>query len=148
MHIVICGRMRHAAEIRCLSDELNRIGYGTTIPQGARIDPPPQDLRRDEFRYYFGEIAGADAVLVLNINDKERPEGYIGGNTFLEMGFAHVMSKPIILVNDFRHNSLCYVEEINRMNPAVLAELPQSNPLYHHLVKIKSATDKLFSSQE
>ncbi len=36
---------------------------------------------------YFGLIKSSDVILVLNI-DKREMKNYIGGNTFLEMGFV------------------------------------------------------------
>lgn len=32
--------------------------------------------------------------------DKRGIKNYIGGNTFLEIGFAHVLNKKIFLLND------------------------------------------------
>lgn len=37
-------------------------------------------------------ICGSDAILVLNY-DKKGIKNYIGGNTLMEMGFAHVHDK-------------------------------------------------------
>ena len=43
-------------------------------------------------------IQKSDAILVLNLT-KNGIENYIGGNTFLEMGFAHVLEKKIFVYN-------------------------------------------------
>jgi uncharacterized membrane protein (UPF0127 family) len=40
----------------------------------------------------------SDAVLVLNY-DRKGIKNYIGGNTLMEIGFAHVLNKKIYLMN-------------------------------------------------
>jgi len=47
-------------------------------------------------RRYYEIIKECDAILVLNL-EKNKIKNYIGGNTFLEMGFAHVLNKKIYL---------------------------------------------------
>ena len=49
---------------------------------------------------------------------KKGVEGYIGGNSFLEMGFAHVLDKKIYLLNDIPE--MIYSDEIKAMQPVVL----------------------------
>jgi predicted RNA-binding protein with PUA domain len=55
--------------------------------------------------------------LVVN-EDLNNVEGYIGGNTFLEMGFAHVLNKKIFLLNPIPE--MGYEDEIVAMKPVVL----------------------------
>ena len=43
---------------------------------------------------------------------------YIGGNTFLEMGFAHVLNKKVFLLNNIP--AMPYDDEIKDMQPIVL----------------------------
>jgi len=62
-------------------------------------------------------MKGADAVVVVNLEKKGIPS-YIGGNTFLEMGFAHVLDKKIYLYNDIP--DLSYTDEIQAMQPVAL----------------------------
>jgi len=49
----------------------------------------------DLIKHYWKVIQDSDAILVVNKKRKGIP-GYIGGNTFLEMGFAHVLEKKNI----------------------------------------------------
>lgn len=53
----------------------------------------------DYIRYHFQEIKESDAILVLNF-DRKGIKNYIGANTFLEIGFAHVLEKKIFLLNE------------------------------------------------
>lgn len=62
-------------------------------------------------------IKESEAILVTNY-DKKGVTGYIGGNVFLEMGFAHVLDKKIFLLNEVPDVS--YVDEIRAMQPMVI----------------------------
>jgi hypothetical protein len=72
----------------------------------------------DAIREFWNMMQGADAVLVLNL-DKHGIKNYIGGNTFLEMGFAHVLNQKIFLLNEIPDMPF-YKTEIVAMKPVVL----------------------------
>jgi predicted RNA-binding protein with PUA domain len=55
--------------------------------------------------------------LVVN-EDLNGIKGYIGGNSFLEMGFAHVLNKKIFLLNPI--SEMGYEDEIVAMKPVIL----------------------------
>jgi len=74
-------------------------------------------IEGDLIRDYYEEIAKHDALLVVNEKLKNT-EGYIGGNTFLEMGFAHVLDKKIFLISEIPE--MGYKDEIVAMQPIVL----------------------------
>jgi len=74
-------------------------------------------IEHDLIRDYFGEIKNADAVLIVNI-DKNGIKNYIGGNSFLEMGFAHVLDKKLYLYDDIP--DLSYKDEMVAMQPIVI----------------------------
>jgi len=63
-------------------------------------------------------MQGADAVVVLNL-DKHGIANYIGGNTFLEIGFAHVLNQKIFLLNPIPDIQF-YKTEIEAMKPVIL----------------------------
>jgi len=60
----------------------------------------------------------ADALLVANF-DKHGIKNYIGGNAFLEMGFAHVLNQKIYLLNPIPRMPY-YETEIVAMRPMVI----------------------------
>lgn len=68
-------------------------------------------------KWYYNTIKESDAVLILNF-DKKDIQGYVGGNTFLEIGFAYVLDKKIYLLNDIP--DMPYTDEIQAMQPIVL----------------------------
>ena len=74
-------------------------------------------IEHDLIRDYFKKIKNADAILVININKNGIPN-YIGGNSFLEMGFAHILNKQIFLLNEIPQ--ILYTDEILAMQPIVL----------------------------
>ncbi|NCB34336.1 MAG: ABC transporter ATP-binding protein, partial [Erysipelotrichia bacterium] len=49
-------------------------------------------------KWYYDAIVLSDAILVLNF-DKKGIKNYIGGNTLMEMAFAHVNNKKVFLLN-------------------------------------------------
>ena len=71
----------------------------------------------DFIRWHYNSIVSSDAILVLNF-DKNGIKNYIGGNTFLEIGFAHVLAKKIFLLNPIPDVS--YKDEIEAISPEVL----------------------------
>ena len=52
----------------------------------------------DAMNAHFAKIRESDAVLVCNYT-KKGIENYIGANTFLEMGHAYALEKPIYVLN-------------------------------------------------
>lgn len=72
----------------------------------------------DYIRYHFHEIADSDAILVLNF-DRKGIKNYIGANTFLEIGFAHVLNKKIFVLNSLPDQE--YIkDEMDAMDPIIL----------------------------
>lgn len=76
-----------------------------------------QKTMKDLIRLYYKEIEKADAILVVN-EEKNNIKNYIGANTFLEIGFAHVLEKRIFLLNPIP--DITYSDEIVAMKPIVL----------------------------
>lgn len=74
-------------------------------------------MDHDLIRDYYNEIDKSDAILVIN-EKRHDIENYIGGNSFLEMGFAHILDKKIFLLN--RIPEMSYSDEIIAMNPIVI----------------------------
>lgn len=73
----------------------------------------------DLIRWNWERLKTEEAILVVNL-DKNGIPNYIGGNTFLEIGFAHVLNKKIFLWRDIPKMS--YTDEIETMNPTILHE--------------------------
>lgn len=136
MKIVICGSIDFTPKIKEVADMLTERGHEVDIPlTSQRIlngeltmeefkkekqqngDGAFRKIKDDVIKRYYDLIKVSDAILVLNF-EKNGATNYIGGNTFLEMGFAHVLSKPIYLYNDIPDTS--YTDELVAMQPVVL----------------------------
>ena len=129
MKIVICGNMSFSKSMINMEKELLKIGHTVTIPKHTReyaelklaeeihTESVKNKINHDLIRDYFNEIKNADAVLVAN-EKKNGVEYYIGGNSFLEMGFAHILNKKIFLLNGIP--KMIYTDEIEAMQPVVL----------------------------
>jgi len=85
-------------------------------PFVPRKDVQPEADKRDEFHCYYEEIKSANAILVVNKEKKDIP-GYIGANTLIEMSFAYVSGKMILLLHEIPTAGLPYIDEIERMRP-------------------------------
>lgn len=58
-----------------------------------------------------------DAILVMNY-DRRGVKNYIGGNTLMEIGFAHILGKKIFLLNPVP--DMHYKSEIEAVEPIIL----------------------------
>ncbi len=126
MIITICMSMslRHRLPEMCRI--LEAAGHEVLTPVDTREfdyeganDHQRADLKRDKdlIRTHYEKIKVSDAILVLNEDLPDRPR-YIGGNSFLEMGFAHVLDIPIYLMQDLPESP--YRSEMLAMDPIVL----------------------------
>lgn len=130
MKIIICGSISAANEIIKAKQELEKMGHEVEIPEGVknkklqRIKGKHQEkaevkIRYDLIRNYYEKMKLYDAVLVVN-PEKNNTPGYIGGNTLIEMGFAHVLKKKLYCLHSVPE--LPYTSEIVAMRPIVLKE--------------------------
>lgn len=69
-------------------------------------------------KWYYDAICSSDGILVLNF-DKKGIKNYVGGNTLMEIGFAHVNDKKVFLLNDVPED-VSYADEIKAMFDVVL----------------------------
>lgn len=129
MKIIICGSMSASKEMVSFENKLITLGHSVILPEFTHeyaqmdtIDKMHTESAKNKVDYdlirgYFDKIKEGDAILVLNI-ERKGIEGYIGGNSFLEMGFAHILNKPIYLLNKIP--DMGYKDELQAMNPIVL----------------------------
>lgn len=71
----------------------------------------------DLINMHWHKILKSDCILVANYEKKNIP-GYVGGNTFLEMGFAFVTGKPIFMLNPIP--DMGYSSEMQGMQPMII----------------------------
>ncbi len=129
MKIEICGSMIFSRRMLEIKESLLEMGHIANTPpfteKYAKLESPEKrhseslgnKIKHDLIRVYFNKIKNSDAVLIVNEN-KNNIESYIGGNSFLEMAFAHILNKKIFLLNPIP--KLSYTDEIEAMQPIIL----------------------------
>lgn len=129
MKIGIIGSMQYTEEMLEMRERLTTLGHNAFVTNLHKAFIGKTDEEKEEIklhqknnmnaiREFWNMMQGADAVLVLNL-DKHGIKNYIGGNTFLEIGFAHVLNQKIYLLNPIPEIKF-YKTEIEAMRPLVL----------------------------
>jgi len=77
-------------------------------------------ISNDLIRWNWERMKKDEAVLVVNL-EKKGIKGYIGGNTFLEIGLAYINNMKIFLWNDIP-NIEYFKDELTAMSPIILNE--------------------------
>ncbi len=132
MKITILGSSIFAKQMVEYRDKLRSLGYEVNLHEHyvtqanggmkdliGRMQKEHAEVKieYDYIKYYYNEIVGSDAVLVLNF-DKNGIKNYIGGNTLMEIGFAYVNNKKIFLLNPIP--DMNYKDEIIACQPIVI----------------------------
>ena len=77
-----------------------------------------QKYNLDVIREFWKLMQEGDAILVMNF-DKHGIKNYIGGNTLMEIGFAHALNQKIFLFNPIPDIPY-YKSEIEAVKPVVI----------------------------
>lgn len=130
MKITISASMFFYKEMRMVKVALEERGYDVIVPMGTDEDVPIEakpGITRDELiaakieydfiRKHFKNIEISDAILILNY-PRKGIDGYIGGNTFLEMGHAFGLGKKIFTL--YPLPKMDYESEMHAMQPIIL----------------------------
>ena len=125
MKITICASMTFSQHIAQVASQLERMGHQVYLPEPLEgptagfdgQEAARRKIRHDLIRRHWEKIKESEAILVLNY-EKDGVPNYVGGNSFLEMGFAHVLSKKIYLLHDVPDMS--YRSEMLAMRPVIL----------------------------
>ena len=129
MRIGIIGSMQFTErmlEIRDLLIELGHNAFMTDLHNAliGKTDEEKEIIKlyqknnMDAIGEFWGAMQGVDAVLVLNF-DKNGIKNYIGGNTLMEIGFAHVLNQKVFLLNPIPEIPF-YKTEIEAIKPVIL----------------------------
>lgn len=146
MKITICGSIGFYKEMESAKDELVRRDYEVKIPeltlevpqefgcgkkvyfgqyieQNGGIDAFPAehkiwDMKEGAINDHYKKIDWCDGILVIN-REKGGINGYIGGNTLIEIGVTFYLKKKIYILNPIS-SELSYKQEIMGMKPVIL----------------------------
>ena len=119
----------HEVEIPLLDDETTalagdrKVNFAQHIADRGGIDafaPTDKiwDIKEGAIKHHFKKEEWCDAVLIANY-DKNGIEGYVGGNTLIEIAIAYYLKKPIYILNPVS-SELSYKVEILGMKPTFL----------------------------
>lgn len=125
MNITICGSVSFAKEMLEIKEKLETRGDIIVVPANIEnyasgtmdIENKWEKMELDVIRAYYEKIKNSDAILVLNY-DKNNISNYVGGNSLIEIAFAHVLNKKIFLYNQIPKMS--YSDEIEAMKPIII----------------------------
>lgn len=135
MIITICSSLYFVKEIGEMAEKLRDLGHAVYIPSTAeqvlsgQIDmsdiekekesglASDRAIKNNAIIRHYKKIEKSEAILVLNY-EKNGIKNYIGGNVFLEIGFAFILNKKIFLLNPIPE--LNYSDEIIAMQPIIL----------------------------
>lgn len=129
MKIGIIGSMQFTERMVDVRDQLTAMGHEAFVtdlhtPFIGKSDEEKEKIKifqknnKDAIREFWREMQGADAVLVLNY-EKHGIANYIGGNTLMEIGFAHVLNQKVYLLNPIPEIPY-YKTEIEAVRPVIL----------------------------
>lgn len=132
MRIGVIGSMQLTERMFDAAEALQHLGHDALVisvfAEGyvGKSDEDKEVLKieeknnQDAMRKDCERIKGVDAVLVMNL-DKNGVANYIGGNTFLEIGYAHILDKKIYLYHPIPEIPY-YKSELVAMKPIVINE--------------------------
>ena len=130
MKIGVIGSMQFTEKMMELRDRLIDLGHesfltGLAEPFVGKTDEEKEQIKIhqkmncDAIREFWQVMQGADAVLVANY-EKHGVPNYIGANTFLEIGFAHVLNQKIFCLNPLPDN-IYLKTELEAMRPIIIS---------------------------
>lgn len=139
MKITICGSIAYIENMNTCREDLEKDGHIVYIPSFVALDKENNPIQQEEFyklrksgvmelswfereksraiEEHFQKIEMADAILVANYS-KNGIEGYIGGNTLIEIGLAFYLKKKIYFL--FPIPEMSYKEELIGMKPTII----------------------------
>lgn len=131
MKIGIIGSMQFTEKMLEMREQLNTLGHDAFVTDLhkafiGKTDKEKETIKihqknnMDAIREFWNAMQGGDAVFVLNL-DKHGIANYIGGNTLMEMGFAHVLNQKIFLYHPIPEIPY-YKTEIEAMKPVIIDE--------------------------
>ena len=129
MKIAICASMVFTEKMLEAKKALEAIGHECFVSGFAdeyvgKTEKEKEKLtlfhknEKDAIREFWEKIKKADAILVLNY-DRHDVRNYIGGNTLMDIGFAHVLGLKIFLMNPVPDIEY-YKSEIEAVKPVVI----------------------------
>lgn len=127
MKITVCGSMFFAEKLVEIYNKLKKMGHEPLVHENlfGVADGTAEEVKQmknnfvehseikkkyDYIRAWHKLIKESDAILICNFDrkiDGKKIKGYVGANSLMEVGFAHVNDKKIFLLNPVPDNFFC-----------------------------------------
>lgn len=139
MKVTICGSITSIENMNTCKETLEKDGHTVYVSMFVARDKENNPITQEEFyrlrksgmmelswfereksraiEEHFKKIEMADAILVTNY-PKNDIEGYVGGNTLIEIGLAFYLKKKIYFL--YPIPEISYKEELVGMKPIVI----------------------------
>ena len=119
MKITIISDLQFTTDILRIKEKLTSKGHEVNIPEKTAdhiggVEDKEERLRKDVIKEHYKKIQEADAILVINKTKNGIPH-HIGGNSLIQMAFAHINDKKIYILHPIPH--VAYKDEIEAMKP-------------------------------
>jgi nucleoside 2-deoxyribosyltransferase len=131
MKITICGSIKNADKLVEIYEKLEKLGHQPMMHENmfaigrGELDEVKDGIEHAEvkrknnyIKWWHDLIVSGDAILACNFDRKEI-KNYVGGNTLMEIGFAHVSGKKVFLLNPIPED-VSYADEIKAMVDVVV----------------------------
>jgi len=129
MKIYVISSMVFAEKMLEIKKKLEKLGHEVLISEfvdsyTGKSEEEKEKItlfhknEKDAIKRFWQRFQDCDAVLVVNF-DRRGVKNYIGGNTLMEVGFAHVLNKKIFLLNPIPE-IMFYKSEIEAMKPIII----------------------------
>lgn len=129
MKIGIIASMQFVDKMVETRDKLQALGHEAFVTSLHKtlVGKNPEEIEKiklhqknnmDAIREFWRMMQNADAVLVLNY-DNNGINNYVGGNTLMEIGFAHVLNQKIFMLNPIPEMPYCK-SEIEAVRPIII----------------------------
>lgn len=117
MNICLIGSMRNYDRMQQFARDLESRGHTVRIPVDLSEQGFTDRLQeKAEFmRSMFDTIKECDSILAVNDEKRTGYEGYIGPNTFLQLGMGFALGKQLFCLEQWDPR-LPYDEELRAMN--------------------------------
>ena len=124
MKIALAASMMFSSQMVEIRDKLVALWHEVILPYNtekyaskewsmeSRKESTKNKIEWDLFRGYFNILKEVDAILIVNY-DKNGIANYIGGNSFLEAAFAHILNKTIYFLNPIPE--MIYTDELKAL---------------------------------
>jgi len=122
MRITLCSSTAFFDRLLDIKKDLEARCHQVHLPsmKDFKVEDSIAKIQYDLISDHFRKIADSDAIYVANY-DKNGITGYIGGNTFLEMGLAFYRKIPIFLMKEIPHQ-MNYRDELIALKPILVGK--------------------------